>query len=539
MSANSEWVLEIGTPNFEVADGDRRFAPEVVMLVDAASRYVFGCDLAAPDDAVAVAIALLRRTLAQHRPERVRVSSQPLRDALAAALDVAIVVGSTAEARAALRELTAHLARTAPAPPDSYLDGVAPDALVPFFAAAARLYRAQPWTAVPADDCLAVDCAALGVRDGRLAVVGHMRESYGFALYPDAAAFAAIARLSGGRDGEVPPMIMVDYATRADVGKARADEVRRHGWELAGPTAYPQALRVMSRASSRPLDAPELAALAAVMDTLADLIERTPDLARRWDDLPAERAASADGAVVLVAPAPPRRIVAPAPSVAGLAERLSQPLVTARGELSDDRVADYLEALETAFASSPEARGVEPGWALVFAEAAATRLGKTLATLAPDDARQLLFGFFPQQVSAIDDDAPAIVDSVRALLAFAARELGGFRANRALDAVSDHDAAEVLADEMAEPDNFGPAKRLILDGIAAGFDMTTDAGLAAWLDESNRRARAGAPKRPAAPKKAKPAAKKPEPAKKKPTGSKPKLKPAASKAAVTKRPKRR
>ncbi len=330
-----------------------------------------------------------------------------------------------------------------------------------------------------------------------------MGQSFGFALYADRAAFEAVGdNVEDDPGAEIPPQIMFNYDARRDVGKARADEVRRHKWALAGPSAYPAAVRVEGRDRVFELDRDELVAITAVVETLATLVEETSELARRWNDLPPVRVVSVgEPRVALVAPEPLEHEIAHEPHEPELAALLRAPLITAKGDLDDARCQSYLAAVEQAFERAPESRGVAPTWAAMFAELAANFAGKTLGALAPDEVRELVFGYIPRSISVAADEAPAIVASIRALLAFAAREIGGYAPNRCLAQLPAR-SVEMLADELGNRANFGPAKQLIMQGIAAGYDMTSEAGVAAWVAAVNQ-----SRKKPA--RKKKPATKKP------------------------------
>jgi hypothetical protein len=501
----NEWVIGVRELGGKVREGRTTYQPEVVVVVDAESRYVFATELAKPGETHAVAASVVRRALhAAPEPSRLRVATQELKAALAG-FDLEIVVGDTREANEVFAALEAHLGGGFENAIDTYLHGgITPAVLAPFFAAAARLHRAKPWSAIPADECVAVQCKALDIRDGRLTVVGQMGQSFGFALYHDRSAFEAVQALSDDPDGEVPPQIMFHYDTRSEVGKPRADEVRRHRWALAGPSAYPRAVRVEGRGRVFELTADELVAITAVADTLAALVEETSELARRWNDLPPVRFDSAG--VTLIAPEPLAHEIAHDPHEPQLAALLRAPLITATGELDEARRQSYLAALEQAFERAPESTGIDPTWAAMFADLAANFAGKTLGQLAPDEVQELLFGYIPRKVSVAADEAPAIVASIRALLAFAAREIGGYAPNRCLAQLPAR-SVEILGDELGNSENFGPAKQMIMEGIAAGFDMTSEAGVAAWVASVNRTARPKprkkSPKRPARPKKKK------------------------------------
>ncbi|HEY1546914.1 MAG TPA: hypothetical protein VGG28_03805, partial [Kofleriaceae bacterium] len=284
-------------------------------------------------------------------------------------------------------------------------------------------------------------------------------------------------------EAEIPPQIMFNFEPRREIGKPRADEVRRHKWALAAPSAYPQVVRVEGRGRIFELDRDELAAITAIIDTLAMLVEDTSELARRWNDLPPVRIVSAG--VTLVAPEPLVDEIAYAPRELELAALLRAPLITATGELDEARRQSYLAAVEQAFENAPESRDIEPTWAAMFADLAANFAGKTLGQLSPDEVRELVFGYIPRKVSVAADAASEIIASIRALLAFTAREIGGYAPNRCL-AQLPASSVEILADELGNAANFGPAKQMIMEGIAAGYDMTSEAGVAAWVAAVNK-----------------------------------------------------
>jgi hypothetical protein len=501
----SEWVAGIASLPSYVTEGNETFRPEVLLWVDVPTGYVVGVDIARPGEGLAKAADKLRLAAAKRvpgapvgAPARVRVASAELANALRGAIDgVKIVITPTPELDDVVAALAAHLEASPPVDETYFVGGAKPAQLATFFAVAARLYRARPWDAVPADECLSIDCDALGITNGRLCVVGQMGQSYGFAVYPTEAAFQA-AIDAGSSDvlpPTIPPQIMFSWDDRGDIGDARAKEVKTHRWELAGPRAYPSALRVDDDGIPRPLVASELAAVTAIVATAADLVERTPKLQCAWHDgTPFEHRASevvedTAIAVTLVAPSRLTTRIERAPREPALASVLGGTLVGDDGERAEARCEAHVTAMSAAFARSPEAGMRDLRWAEMFVELAANHHGKTVPELSPTLMRDILFGLFPRKVQAEPQDAPAIVASVRALLAFVARELGGDAPNRCLASLA-ADASQLLARELADPANFGPAKALLVEGAAAGYDMTSEPGIAAWVHVVNERAQA-------------------------------------------------
>lgn len=75
------------------------------------------------------------------------------------------------------------------------------------------------------------------------------------------------------------------------------------------------------------------------------------------------------------------------------------------------------------------------------------------------------------------------------MLAFAARELGTYAANWSATTALPDDAVDLLAAELADPENFAPAKAFFMQGVAAGYDMRTQEGVDGWTRAHNRAAR--------------------------------------------------
>ncbi|HTR54905.1 MAG TPA: hypothetical protein VMJ10_29665 [Kofleriaceae bacterium] len=497
-----EWVAGIVDLPGYVMEGDAPYRPEVLLWVDVASGMVLNAEIARPGESLATAAEQLERALARplrgaptRAPSRIRCATLELANALRGVVpSIEVVVAPVPELHAVAAALADHLGATQRSV-DTYFDpGITAELLSAFFAASARLYRARPWDAVPPDVAMSLDCDALGITNGMVCVVGQMGQSYGFAVYPDEAAWEATLDLADdGMPKRIPPQIMFNWDTRGDIGAARAKEVKKHRWELAGPRAYPSALRLEGGRGARPLTAVELAALTAIATALAELVERTPDLAEVWhraapiEHRTAVAIRGATIAVTLVAPARLANRIAHAPREPDLANVLHGPLLDDDGELDETRCGECVAKTCEAFARSPEATGCDLRWSETFVELAASHHAATVGKLSAVELQEIVFGLFPAKVPAQPEDAAAIVATVRAVLAFVARETGGDAPNRCLASLK-ADAHEQLARRLADPTNFGPAKALFAAGAAAGYDMTTEAGISEWVRVVNQQA---------------------------------------------------
>jgi hypothetical protein len=139
---------------------------------------------------------------------------------------------------------------------------------------------------IPSDGFVSVGCDLLGIDDGALCVVGQMGESYGFALFytvADAIAYTeAIDEMEAGGDPHIPQFVMFSYDDRARTGPVLMREIQTHGWEIAGPTAYPSVWVIDEDRIMRGLTRAELIGTTAIIEAISELIEETPDLPEAW-----------------------------------------------------------------------------------------------------------------------------------------------------------------------------------------------------------------------------------------------------------------
>lgn len=474
---SDEWVGGIvGLPSYVSGEGEP-YRPSALLLVEPDSGVIVGTELARPDDVLARAPQMFMDAAsaplvgAPRAPARLRVAAPELYAALRDRVgDVDVVLAPTPEL-----DPVAESLRAAMTVADSGDGGtnigpdMTPDDLAHMFRAAARLYRLQPWQTFPPDGFASIICEALGIVDGALCVVGQQGESYGLTLFrtpADAVAFVeettALER-DPGRKPSLPAHILISYDGDELVGPQAMREAREHGWELAGPRAFPTAVFVDTDLAARGLTRAELAGATAVMEAIADFIEAEPGLASAWDDYE---------------PLDWRSEVATA--VGTVEVQLAAPLWLPEGEeLARAQVLDR-------FADSPEASPELIGWAEMLIDYASSYCGDELWALTPAELDELLFEVFPRKVSVEPEEAGSIVGAARAFLAFAARELGSRQARVCLDRLAP-DAERRLARELADPQNFGMAKSIFMAGKSAGHDMTSQDGLNAWMNVVNSR----------------------------------------------------
>jgi len=530
----NEWIAAVvESPVPAIEDGES-FRPAVLVWFEPETGAVVDLQVTRPG--LAEAPSLFARATEQPKegpprtPRRVRVADPVLAEALRGRIgETDVVVGDISEAREALSSLAEYMSRM-----ESESE-VEAGAWARMFRAAAALYRVHPWDVVPSDEWIGVECELLGISAGALTVVGQEDTSYGFLLcrtVDDAIAWLDAAdRQQRGEPYTLPsPFFMFGYDQRSELHPDDLEDIERHGWEVAGPAAYP-GLTVREGEDERVPTAEELAGVTAVIEALTAMVADEPDLAEAWDGEAVEWSGEVAGTHV--------RLVAPLelPSAPVDPRDASLDIAGEDGEIDEVRFDRYRSALMTRLAAREEISDEVLAAAEMLVEFAAQFHGATFGKITIEQLHALLLDTIPAQLAVEPDEAGRIIAAARELMRFAGEELGSTAAAGAL-ALLDTAFEQRLARELGNPANFGMGKQLVMAGIAAGFDMSSEQGVADFVHAF---AEAQRPKRrkPKAKAKAKPAAKKPTaktPAAKKPAAKTPAAKKRAAKKPAAKKP---
>lgn len=171
-------------------------------------------------------------------------------------------------------------------------------------------------------------------------------------------------------------------------------------------------------------------------------------------------------------------------------------------EIDHERAEEYANALAERFEASPEAQPLlasdaDLSWAPTFLHYSLIYLGQSPPQMSAGNAEEVLFEHIPRKVSVDADQAGEIIAVLRAFWPFLRREFQLDNAERILKLL-DSDATERLHDTLDDPANFGMAKSLFMVGKKAGFDMTTELGLAEFMlaYNANRLSQLGANRTP-------------------------------------------
>jgi len=415
-----------------------------------------------------------------HIPERIRVASEEHAAALRRTVgpETEVVCAPTPEVEPVRISLAAYLEKVGSEPEETYLSpGIDAEVVASLFRAMARLHAAEPWKQLPADQTTAsVSIKQLGVRRAALVVVGHDGKLPGLMLFPDEASASEMRALmaaeqTGAEDETpIPSHLALELVRGAELETSRRKEIAKHGWAVAGPTAYPELSVFDEDGMLRPPSVRELAVIEAIATALVDLVEKNPEL------LP------------VLAKQEPFEHVVEVPTARGVVSVELSPAIAGEDDAHEpeDVARAAAEDLLEQFHASPEhAKVKEPhDWASLMLEHAHAFFGVRVDELTPVIVEDIVFFSFPSKVSCPPEVAGSLVTELRAFFAFLERERLCPEA-AACGRLFDDDAEDTLRDRLADPRSYSMTKAMIMAGFEAGYDLSTEEGLAAWLGQAS------------------------------------------------------
>lgn len=506
-----EWVGGMAILPTEVSGEETGpFRPEVMVWLGA-DGMVLGTTIGKPGELLPQACETLEKAIqapltgSSHAPARVRVASPELAQVLREGNPLLeVVCAPTPELDEVMEALASQLeereSQTA-----SYLSGQTdPAAVASLFGAAAELFRAAPWRHLPPDDGLcAVTIEALELQDAVVSIVGQAGPHPGFLVFDSMSDLEAYIDVGEGMaEGEspegFPPHIALSFEALAALSPQAQAEIAEHAWPVAAAGAHPWVLCFEEDAFVRPAGPGDYARAEAIARALAELAAAPAALRAAFEEggAPIDRtlSVSTHGGAVSV------RLRAP------YARDLPADLLGALGALAEDPPIDPAERerledeLLRQFSASPEGAAFpQPEWVPLAMSLADAHLSETVATLEATELEAVLFELFPRKVSVEASAAGLIIEELRAFYAFLKRQYGLPQADDCLGLLGPG-AADELSDELSDESVFDPAKAVVMAGIAAGYDMSTQEGVEAWMRvasrQPQRRASAAPPRAP-------------------------------------------
>jgi tetratricopeptide (TPR) repeat protein len=260
--------------------------PWSVLVINRSDDLVLAQDLTLEEPTPEWFMERVRRAIQQplvgepHRPGVIEVRSEAYRDLLKTHLDPVDVECVLAEQLDQLdtvyRELAKHFAGPNAMAALVEVPGVSAVQVGSYFAAAAEFYRRAPWRLVAGEVPIEVRTDKFQSGPWYAVVMGQSGMTLGLALYEDRQVLSEILTGAGSDEENFrrTSAISLTFGEAFEMAPADLDAAERHGWEIAGPEAYPCAMRVNPGNAVRPPLAWELELLAGVLRAIPDFLAR-------------------------------------------------------------------------------------------------------------------------------------------------------------------------------------------------------------------------------------------------------------------------
>jgi hypothetical protein len=215
-----------------------------------------------------------------HRPTEIRVTEQQWADDLRPHLEAVgvrcTVVAAVEEVEEVFEGLGDQLAQVQHGQPGLLdMPGVTPEAVAGFFDAAALFYEQAPWKRAGERP---IQVASDRLESGpRFAVVmGQGGMAFGLVLYDtlEAVLRAQQGEMSDEESARQTSALAVVFGDEDDLPPADLEAVRKHGWRVAGPQAYPSVYRMEPGLAMRPPLVWELELLEACLRAVPEFVRK-------------------------------------------------------------------------------------------------------------------------------------------------------------------------------------------------------------------------------------------------------------------------
>ena len=226
-------------------------------------------------------------------PDQIEVSdpalAEYLRDLLPAVGIEVRLVERLAALEPALRSLLDYVGAQAAEPPSLVAArGMTVERVRSFADAAAAFYRAAPWRYLTDSDLIRVEVPKPPRGMGLLVVLGAGRSTFGLVAYPSLTAYCRFLRIgtSGDSAGSLlGGLTQVLFDELAGLPDADAELWRQHELPVAGPRAYPLAMKYLSKGDLGRPSPKELEFLTGALRALAATSEEEIDSGRWHKDV--------------------------------------------------------------------------------------------------------------------------------------------------------------------------------------------------------------------------------------------------------------
>jgi tetratricopeptide (TPR) repeat protein len=216
-----------------------------------------------------------------HRPTELQVRAGEVWEALRPHLQEAGIDLVVAEELDPLDALFRDLGRSlAGEPQPGLLDvpGVTPEMVGSFYEAAAEFYREAPWRRVGYESAIKVECPKFQSGPWYAVVMGQSGLTFGLALYEDLKLLQKMwaGRVSDEENARRTVATTVTFNEQEHIPTTDLEAVRRYGWKVARPDAYPSVFHKDRGMSMRPPLAWELKLMEACLHAIPGFVQRRP-----------------------------------------------------------------------------------------------------------------------------------------------------------------------------------------------------------------------------------------------------------------------
>ncbi|MDZ4818876.1 MAG: SEC-C metal-binding domain-containing protein [Planctomycetota bacterium] len=161
------------------------------------------------------------------------------------------------------------------------------------------------------------------------------------------------------------------------------------------------------------------------------------------------------------------------------------------GDTDYDAARAYYDKACEAFSDSPEGQQIIErhnyvNWVYSLLNFGISHLGEVVDQMTPESIEEYLFDFVPRKVSTLADSAPVIIDELARFWEFVDRVYQLPSAKAIVEVLTADGLVDNLKRKMSDPKNFGMAKSFFISGTEAGYDMTSEEGLAQFTNSFNR-----------------------------------------------------
>lgn len=482
----------VAMPGLVTGEGNL-FQPELLIWLNSYGA-VLGSKVGKPGELLMQACESLQATIDRpnfglpHAPDRVRVASPGLADILLGGHpSIDVVCEPTPELDAMMAAMFDKLVNAPEEEPSYLFPRTGPEAIAGLFRAAAKLFRAKPWSAVPGElGIISVTIDKFGVKNAALSFIGQMGKHFGLLVFSSIEDFevfvAAGDALAREEVPTMPPHLTLAFKSGADLSPSLRKEIVDHHWEVAGAKAYPTLVAYAENFGKRPPTPEEVATTEAIALALPMLLKETQPLIVAWNGgEPVSRTFSVpthagEVEVSFCIPDCLEESSSPQDLLAKL-----RALGKGRREIDPDARQPIEEELLRRFAASPEAKGLDDvQLCQLVMDLAADDFNATIATLTAEELNALIFEVIPRRVAIDASAATFIIEENRALYVYLKREFGLEQAD-ACGLVLGRDAVKRLEAALSDKSKFGMTKSLMAEGREAGFDLESNEGIETWM----------------------------------------------------------